>query len=222
MTGPAMQPRPIEVEPMKMLTLHQPWASLVALGIKTIETRSWRTGYRGPLAIQAAKEKPAVPDKHGWIGCFNLGRWADEVVHAEPCDCDFDEEAMGKRCADASGAGPALFNDEGAHGFSLATKLPLGAVVATCTLVDCLPTDTMDGFARIGGWESLPDKDCWVAEYLNGGSPEYSGRVWDLAANRPFGDFTPGRWAWLLDDIEPVDPPVPAVGGQGLTKTWQP
>lgn len=39
----------------KALTLWQPWASAVALGLKTIETRSWSTAYRGPLAIHAAK-----------------------------------------------------------------------------------------------------------------------------------------------------------------------
>jgi hypothetical protein len=35
----------------------------------------------------------------------------------------------------------------------------------------------------------------------------------------PLGDFTPGRYAWLLKDIEPIDPPVPAKGRQGL---WYP
>lgn len=40
---------------MKALTLTQPWASLVALGAKRLETRSWATTYRGPLAIHAAK-----------------------------------------------------------------------------------------------------------------------------------------------------------------------
>src|SRR5260370_42620635 len=29
----------------------QPWATLIALGAKRIETRSWSTPYRGPLAI---------------------------------------------------------------------------------------------------------------------------------------------------------------------------
>lgn len=38
---------------MKALTLYQPWAHLVAIGAKTIETRSWKTNYRGPLAIHA-------------------------------------------------------------------------------------------------------------------------------------------------------------------------
>ena len=38
---------------MKALTLTQPWASLVILGIKRIETRSWATYQRGPLIIHA-------------------------------------------------------------------------------------------------------------------------------------------------------------------------
>ena len=28
-------------ESMYAITLHQPWASLIALGVKTVETRSW-------------------------------------------------------------------------------------------------------------------------------------------------------------------------------------
>ncbi len=40
---------------MKVLTLWQPWATLIALGVKVHETRSWSTPYRGPLAIHAAK-----------------------------------------------------------------------------------------------------------------------------------------------------------------------
>lgn len=40
---------------MKALTLRQPWATLVAVGAKTIETRSWGTRYRGPVVIHAAK-----------------------------------------------------------------------------------------------------------------------------------------------------------------------
>ena len=44
---------------MKALTLIQPWATLVALGFKTVETRSWATGYRGPLAIHAGVGEPS-------------------------------------------------------------------------------------------------------------------------------------------------------------------
>jgi activating signal cointegrator 1 len=41
---------------LKVITLIQPWASLIALGEKKIETRSWKTSYRGPLLIHAGKK----------------------------------------------------------------------------------------------------------------------------------------------------------------------
>lgn len=45
---------------MKVLSLLQPWASLVVMGAKKIETRSWNTKYRGPLLIHASLgKKPA-------------------------------------------------------------------------------------------------------------------------------------------------------------------
>ena len=43
---------------MYAITLHQPWASLIALGIKTVETRSWPAPVRllgQDIAIHAAK-----------------------------------------------------------------------------------------------------------------------------------------------------------------------
>lgn len=46
---------------MKVLTLHQPYATAIALGHKRYETRSWWTSYRGPLAIHAAKGLPGTP-----------------------------------------------------------------------------------------------------------------------------------------------------------------
>lgn len=39
---------------MKALTIWQPYASLFPSGGKRYETRSWRTNYRGPIAIHAA------------------------------------------------------------------------------------------------------------------------------------------------------------------------
>ena len=47
---------------MKAITIHQPWASLIAHGFKRYETRGWRTHYRGPIAIHAGKwvDKAAV------------------------------------------------------------------------------------------------------------------------------------------------------------------
>lgn len=49
---------------MKAITIHQPWASLIAHGHKRYETRSWRTHYRGPIAIHASQrtDRQAVLD----------------------------------------------------------------------------------------------------------------------------------------------------------------
>lgn len=47
---------------MKALTLHEPYASLIAYGWKEVETRDWYTSYRGPLAIHAALRKPDPTD----------------------------------------------------------------------------------------------------------------------------------------------------------------
>lgn len=44
---------------MKVLSLLQPWASLVVKGVKRIETRTWTTTYRGELAIHASLGKKA-------------------------------------------------------------------------------------------------------------------------------------------------------------------
>lgn len=39
---------------MKTISIKQPWASLIAHGIKDIENRTWRTNYRGRVLIHAA------------------------------------------------------------------------------------------------------------------------------------------------------------------------
>lgn len=45
---------------MKVISLLQPWASLVVLGHKRIETRSWNTKHRGPLLIHASAGKSGL------------------------------------------------------------------------------------------------------------------------------------------------------------------
>jgi hypothetical protein len=42
---------------MKALSLLQPWASLVVMGAKKIESRSWSTPYRGEILIHASRGK---------------------------------------------------------------------------------------------------------------------------------------------------------------------
>lgn len=40
---------------MNLISLHEPWATLMMLKFKRVETRDWWTNYRGPLAIHASK-----------------------------------------------------------------------------------------------------------------------------------------------------------------------
>jgi hypothetical protein len=54
---------------MKALSLTQPWAQLVALGAKKIETRSWRTSFTGEFAIHASAGFP---------------KWAKDLCTDEP------------------------------------------------------------------------------------------------------------------------------------------
>jgi hypothetical protein len=54
---------------MKALTVTQPWVTLIAVGAKHVETRSWTTGHRGLLAIHAAHRFPT---------------WARELCQTDP------------------------------------------------------------------------------------------------------------------------------------------
>lgn len=44
---------------MKVISIREPFATLIANGTKTIETRSWKTNYRGELFIHASGKKLA-------------------------------------------------------------------------------------------------------------------------------------------------------------------
>jgi activating signal cointegrator 1 len=54
---------------IKVLTLTEPWATLIMIGAKRYETRGWPTNYRGELAIHAALGFP---------------KWARETCDIEP------------------------------------------------------------------------------------------------------------------------------------------
>jgi hypothetical protein len=192
---------PVVPCPTPVLTLHQPWASLIALGVKTIETRSWSTKYRGPLAIHAGA---------GWTMDSRRAVGTDPIGHVIA--------SRGLRT-------PFLgYKDSAGKKRWLPGDLPLGAIVATCTLVDVVP---------IVEWGADPQRDhitigtdrrlrSWA--FVWGSAP----LAWrkrephDVTDQIPYGDFTPDRFAWLLADITPVDPPVPFKGGQGLTRKWTP
>ena len=59
---------------MKVLSIQQPYASLIMLGFKTIETRSWATKYRGELLIHASagKQYKGIPDNDPFWKFYHL------------------------------------------------------------------------------------------------------------------------------------------------------
>lgn len=142
---------------MKAISLWQPWASAIAVGIKKIETRSWQSSYRGPIAIHATKK--LTPEMREW--------WR---VHVELLT----EETMFQ-----------------AAGIADCDDLPLGAIVATAVLVDIRPTEWL--------------REQAIVNKSGRGSMEY----W-------WGDYSPGRFGWMLSDVRRLTDPVPATGKQGL------
>lgn len=73
---------------MKILSVQQPWASLIVSGRKDVENRTWRTRHRGPTLIYASATKgfnlrrawveqqfgfsPAVEPRGGIIGVVTI------------------------------------------------------------------------------------------------------------------------------------------------------
>jgi hypothetical protein len=188
---------------MKAISLHAPWATLVALGVKRYETRSWPApasviGQR--VAIHQAVRQPDLG--------LDLGPW---------------------RVVDAGQRDPVLWNrDTGEQ-----AVLPLGQVACT---------------AIVG-----PSIRCGNAT-LDTGFIQLDAGLLDVQDQLPYGDFSPGRWAWELtdidttvtcpdckgvgnikalnaDDLQPLcerctgtgslNLPVPAKGRQGLFR-WEP
>lgn len=49
---------------MKALSITEPYASLILEGKKHIETRSWKTGHRGPLLIHASATRIPKEYRH--------------------------------------------------------------------------------------------------------------------------------------------------------------
>ena len=124
---------------MKAISLWQPWASAVACGAKHIETRSWSTRYRGPLAIHAARR-----------------------------EMDYEADLLWFALVGHAGYEPAC---------------PFGAFVATCRLVECVPVENLLALGTI---------------------------------EAQFGNYSPGRYAWILENVVPLASPIPYRGRQGL------
>lgn len=86
--------------------------------------------------------------------------------------------------------------------------LPVGTVLGTVELVNCQKIlGIYEKCNPINGMKRP------VARLANG---------WEVTGDElAFGDYTVGRWAWILKDPRPFVEPVPVRGKQGLW-TWEP
>lgn len=146
---------------MKAISLWQPYASLIPTGAKKIETRSWSTKYRGPLAIHAARTWNV--DLAALLGDWRFQGGLAPLV-GKPLDL-------------TARTWPGIKKEQ----------LPFGCIIATCELADCIPTGDMT--------------------------------LGQIGTDRPFGDFSLGRYAWILVNVRRIEP-VPATGRQGLWE-WE-
>ncbi len=58
---------------LRGLTVRQPWASKIADGRKTIEVRTWRTGWRGPVLIHSGRDRRHVREAGPAASLYPLG-----------------------------------------------------------------------------------------------------------------------------------------------------
>ena len=84
---------------MKVLTIKQPWATLIMQGNKRFEFRSWQTKYRGDLLIHAGKgiDKEAMKRLSKYIPKdMTTGKILGKVtlVDCIKCDDDFKGECL--------------------------------------------------------------------------------------------------------------------------------
>lgn len=141
---------------MKAITLIQPYATLIALGYKTNETRSWSTTHRGLLAIHAGLGQPS---------------WAREAAENDPVIAAILER----------------------HGLTFAT-LPRGRVLAVADVA---------GMRRI-------------VSVVHANSPHEVAPSQLTPEEHASGDYTPGRWAWQLRNVQVLKEPTACSGAQSI------
>ncbi len=87
-------------------------------------------------------------------------------------------------------------------------ELPLGAIVATARLDRCVRVLSA-GFASLEV-KADPGK-VWVVDRF--GQERRDAYRMD---SDPYGDYSEGRWIWLLSGVRRVNPPIEAKGRRGI------
>ena len=161
---------------MKGLTLHEPRASLIACGVKTIETRSRRRSQQHigeRIFIHAAKRKPTQDGLTLLTGIDPLPK--GYTRHA----------ASGVIIPDSQ------------------VGIPLGKIVAVATLSDFAQVEESNHIHQATGQPMVRAASSAARKSVYFFSDKY-------------GDFSVGRWLWVLTDTTPVKPPLIVRGMQGF------
>lgn len=125
----------------KAISLWQPWATLMALNKKRVETRSWHTNQRGLVAIHAAK------------------KWNDNLVLT----------CTGKCFGDALGVFREDYDSVINFKKYLTELLPFGAIVAIGTLAHCeqiTSQNSPDDFNEYVFGDYTPGRFMWIFEKI--------------------------------------------------------
>lgn len=167
------------------ITIHQPWASLVAGGAKPYETRDY------PPPAKYIGQRIAI----------HAGKNIDELVSIQ----DYLRASLRAEHPDTETE--AIITALKGAGYARLTELPLGSVVATAVL---------DGAYQCGEPSTAyGGRPCWTVRQRFGASRSINSNV----PVDHFGNYTPGRWAWRMADVQPLPTPIPARGKQGWW-TW--
>lgn len=165
---------------------------------KTIETRSWKAP-DSLIGQRIAIHAAARPvEDLGKVGPFTTWRWNGDSGMTDTTTPNAQE-----------------------------IVLPLGAIVGTAVLADCVPM--VQFHSRGPGHQPEPLSSPFpppqppILAINNDGSAlslhrgHGSGIVDDVSDQRPFGHFAPCRWAWLLDKPIKFAEPIPC---RGYQRVW--
>ena len=190
------------------LTIHQPWASLIAHGIKVWETRphppaGWPGIAEGVRRVPGCRVEPGetVLIHAGTKRPEHLSRVGEWAIHSQFTEPDSGPEI--RRLGSVHNG--ELVPDR--HERGLAIPIPLGAVVATARITDVVPivdhAGCRDGSPHVclGFYGALAHSK--LHEPWPDGETEH-----DISDQLPYGEWTPGRWAWRLGDVRKLDEPL--------------
>lgn len=186
-----------------VLSIDQPYASLVMLGHKRFETRP--SPPNGDMRPDGVRGLPGAAVNRG-----------DRLLIASTTRWPANFSTYGARFEvwphDHS---PMLYDSVADRAFNV----PLGCILGSVEVTDAYPIESIEP----GGPEpSDASLLCGRVAYVGGDSLTLTDRFvsppddTDITDQLPLGEWDPGRWAWALADPQPLAEPVPVVGRQGV------